>query len=200
MINDRLKKIIFKKLYKNLSKVEIIPYQESIWFIDREKKYWYLEYMKDGTLWWRHDFFSNFFYFFSLELNDYEPIICEWAEQVLNFNVIKPRKLTGMQEKPVEEALDFKVNTSLSPTVAGDGMVVEILKHKVFKSYSPLYEIWGDVEKVLKHKVITPGHTNITHPHEMEDVLSFKVTEPLPERCGYPRLVESIINHNVINK
>ena len=61
MIN-RIKEVIFKKLYKDLSKTEIIPYQNGIWFIDREKKYWYLEYKKNGDLycgcqlvgyWWK---------------------------------------------------------------------------------------------------------------------------------------------------
>jgi hypothetical protein len=86
-MNDRLKNIIFKKLYEDLSNVEIIPYNNSIWFIDREKKHWYFEYEKSGILWWRYDFFKNFFNLFSFEKNDYEPIISEWVEEVLNYKV-----------------------------------------------------------------------------------------------------------------
>jgi len=56
MISDKLKKIIFDKLYKDLFKVEIIPYNDNLWFIDREYKYWYFELKKDGTLWWKYDF------------------------------------------------------------------------------------------------------------------------------------------------
>ena len=56
-IDDRLKRIIFKKLSNDLSHVEIIPYKEDIWFIDRNNKYWYLQLEKDGHLWWRWDFF-----------------------------------------------------------------------------------------------------------------------------------------------
>ena len=86
-IDDRLKKFIFKKLAKDLSHVEVIPYKGSIWFIDRDKKYWYLELKDDGTLWWRYDFFDRYFMAFSLEQYDYERIIKEWAEQILNRKV-----------------------------------------------------------------------------------------------------------------
>ena len=42
MISERLKKVIFDKLYNDLFNVEIIPYN-NIWFIDRDNKYWYFE-------------------------------------------------------------------------------------------------------------------------------------------------------------
>ena len=87
MVSSRLKQVIFKKLYMDLKGVEIIPYNNSIYFIDREKKYWYFEYEKNGELWWRYGFFSNFFQFFSLESNDYSIIMGEWVEEVLNCKV-----------------------------------------------------------------------------------------------------------------
>jgi hypothetical protein len=93
-IDDRLKKIIFKKLAKDLSNVEVIPYKGSIWFIDRDKKYWYLELKDDGTLWWRYDFFERFYQAFSLEHVDYEPLIKEWVKQVLNYKVVTTMDIT----------------------------------------------------------------------------------------------------------
>jgi hypothetical protein len=86
-IDDRLKKFIFKKLANDLFNVEVIPYKGSIWFIDRDNKFWYLELKDDGTLWWRYDFFERFFQVFSLEQKDYERIIKEWVEKVLNRKV-----------------------------------------------------------------------------------------------------------------
>jgi len=56
MINDRLKKIIFKKLTSDLSHVEVIPYDEGTWLIDRDNKYLFL-YLSNESLWWRYDFF-----------------------------------------------------------------------------------------------------------------------------------------------
>ena len=84
MVSERLKNIIFKQLYKELSKVEIIPYKDSVYFIDRENKYWYFEYEKSGKLWWRYDFFVNFFVIFSLELDDCKKVMGDWVEDVLN--------------------------------------------------------------------------------------------------------------------
>jgi len=107
-IDDRLKKFIFKKLAKDLSHVEVIPYKGSIWFIDRDRKYWYLELENDGTLWYREEFFDRFFQAFSLEHDDYEPIIAEWVEEVLN----------------------HKVNTILTPAFVRSNQVEEVLNNK----------------------------------------------------------------------
>jgi hypothetical protein len=88
-IDDKLKKFIFKRLTKDLSHVEVITSKQtgSIWLIDRDEKYWYLQLYKNDDLWYRMDFFENFFRKFSFEESDYEPIIKEWVEQVLNRNV-----------------------------------------------------------------------------------------------------------------
>ena len=61
MVSERLKQVVFKHLYRELGNVEIIPYKDSIWLIDREKEHWYFEFEKDGRLWWRYGFFINFF-------------------------------------------------------------------------------------------------------------------------------------------
>jgi hypothetical protein len=107
-IDDRLKKIIFKKLAKDLSNVEVIPYKGSIWFIDRDNKYWYLELEKDGNLQWRYDFFEQFFQAFSLEQSDYEPLIAEWVEQVLNQKVNTTTAFRGLRTWQVEQVLNSK--------------------------------------------------------------------------------------------
>ena len=109
-MNDKLKKIIFDKLYMDLKNVEIIPYNDSIWFIDRENKYWYLEYEKSGILWWNYRFFSKFFILFSLE-DDYQPIIAEWVEEVLNRKV-GITQFKFVFNKELEDVLNCKVNAT----------------------------------------------------------------------------------------
>jgi hypothetical protein len=86
-MNIRIKKRIFDKLYNDLKDVEIIDCGNSIWFVDRDKEYWYLEYDKSGDLWWRYLFFDNFFLLFSMERSEYEQVIAEWVEEVLNCKV-----------------------------------------------------------------------------------------------------------------
>ena len=107
-IDDRLKRIIFKKLAKDLSHVEVIPYKGSIWFVDRDKKYWYLQLEKDGHLWWRWDFFEQFFQAFSLERVDYEPLIKEWVEQVLKRKVTTSTFNGYHRSDVVEQVLNSK--------------------------------------------------------------------------------------------
>jgi hypothetical protein len=80
-MNPRLKNIIFRKLNDELSKVEIIVAEnKSIWFINRANKYWYFELEKSGKLWWRYEFFTDFFIIFCLEVNEFQPILSEWVE------------------------------------------------------------------------------------------------------------------------
>ena len=96
-MHPRLKKIIFNKLYEDLKHVEIINYKGSVWFIDREKKCWYLECEKDGILWWKYDFFTNFFRLFSMERSEFERVIADWVEEVLNFKVYTTRYTNGCE-------------------------------------------------------------------------------------------------------
>jgi hypothetical protein len=91
-MNERLKRIIFKKLDQDLGHAEIIVDDDkSIWFIDRTNKYWYLELKKTGHLWWRYQFFEDFFPLFGMEREEYEPVIAEWVEEVLNRKVVSTR-------------------------------------------------------------------------------------------------------------
>ena len=78
-MDDRLKQIIFKQLYRELGDCEMIPYKDSIWFIDREKEYWYFEFDKSGTLWWRYHFFTSFFELFSMSSDEFTPILSSWV-------------------------------------------------------------------------------------------------------------------------
>jgi hypothetical protein len=114
MISDKIKKIIFDKLYKDLSNVEIIPHEDSIWFIDRKEKYWYFEFTKSGELWWRYFFFTNFFNLFSMEYKEFEPIIIEWVEEVLNSKVCATLDEDICCCLQVEKVLNSKVSTTKS--------------------------------------------------------------------------------------
>jgi hypothetical protein len=151
-INDRLKRIIFKKLVKDLSHVEIIPYRRSIWFIDRNKKYWYFQLEDDGTLWWRYDFFDIFFQAFSLEIHDYKPLIKEWVEQVLNHNVNTTfPDYHGIPDK-VEKVLNHKVNVTMHTTVSSKRMVERVLNHKITTSLPVSLTMEESMEHVLNSK------------------------------------------------
>ena len=111
-MNDRLKKIIFNKLNEDLSHVEIISHDDSLWFIDRGNKYWYLELQKGGRLYWRYEFFTRFFTIFTLERDEYEELIKEWVESVLNRGVTTTGFSENIRLWLVESVLNCGVTTT----------------------------------------------------------------------------------------
>ena len=133
-MNKKLKKIIFKKLYEDLSNVQIIQHKNSIWFIDRDKKSWYLEYQNGGKLYWRFPFFQLFFQLFSMEYNEYEQVIVDWVEEVLNYKVVKPSTFPLYYYSKVEEVLNCKVVTSTLKWQYNTSLVEEVLNCKVVTS------------------------------------------------------------------
>ena len=132
MISDKVKNIIFKFLSDELKNSEIINYNGNIWFIDREKKYWYFELQKDGRLWWRYSFFNDFFFLFSLDSARFEPILKDWVEEVLN----------------------CKVNTTVGVSLNLSEMVEEVLNHTVTNmDGGEMIDEESYVDKVLNHTI-----------------------------------------------
>jgi len=131
MITDKFKRIIFDKLTSDLSEVDIIFHNDSLWFINREKKYWYLELEKSGKLYWRWQFFTNFFSPFTMERNEYEPLIKEWVESVLNCGVITTVLRKGENSPMVESVLNCGVTTTVKKVVNVLGMVESVLNRGI---------------------------------------------------------------------
>ena len=173
-INDRLKNIIFKKLYNDLSHVEIIPYEGDIWFIDRNIKYWYLELKNNGKLWWRSNFFDRFFQAFSLERNNYESLIAEWVEEVLNNKVNTIDGGVGSGDFRVEEVLNNKVNTIDNRFHIPSPSVEEVLNRKVLTTPESCIHGYELVEEVLNRKVLTTHFEQLVSQYEVEEVLNSK--------------------------
>lgn len=152
MVSDKLKQIIFKQLYKELSNIEIIPYKDSIYFIDRDKKYWYFEYEKSGMLWWRYDFFTNFFLIFSLEYNDYQKVMGDWVEEVLNSKVSQTSAAIPSNEEIIEKVLNYKVTSTNFGGELMYPLVGEILSYKVTSTEEVHGILPPFVDEVLNEK------------------------------------------------
>ena len=172
MVSERLKNIIFKQLYKELSKVEIIPYKDSVYFIDRENKYWYFEYEKSGKLWWRYDFFVNFFVIFSLELDDCKKVMGDWVEDVLNCRVNTTKLQLDWRTWKVEEVLNCKVNTTYRNWNPFPNKVEEVLNCKVNTTRWSSLIFYPKVEEVLNCKVNTTQDWHHHNSGMVEDVLN----------------------------
>ena len=193
-INDRLKKVIFKKLYNDLSHVEIIPYEKSIWFVGRNNKYWYLELKYNGHLWWRLNFFQQFFQAFSLDRIDYEPIIAEWVEEVLNYKVVTTADGVRITRYEVEEVLNHKVVTTMTGNALTKHQVEEVLNHKVVTTKLDEDLVTYAVEDVLNHKVITIIDGPRIAESKVEEVLNHKVNTISHISRSVMNVVEKVLN------
>ena len=155
-MNERLKRIIFKKLDQDLGQAEIIVDDDkSIWFIDRANKFWYLELKKSGHLWWRYQFFGDFFPLFGMEREEYEPVIAEWVEEVLNRKVVSTGRDPYHPLPLVEEVLNRKVVSTVLFRFSKDESVEEVLNRKVVSTENDDYSYWEGVKEVLNRKVVS---------------------------------------------
>ena len=193
-VTDKLKQLIFKQLYKELGNAEIIPYQNSIWFINREEKYWYFEFENTGTLYWRYSFFPSLFTIFSLEREDFEPILSSWVEEVLNHRVSTTNCWMIEMRNKVEDVLNHRVSTTtLQPTIAVY-LVEEVLNHRVSTTYEAGPVVLSWVEDVLNHKVSTMYDVEVRVPWKVEEVLNHKVLRTGGTELPVFEGVENILN------
>jgi hypothetical protein len=177
MVTNKLKEVIFKKLYKDLSHIEIITYGNDIWFIDRNDKYWFFKYDSTGRLWWRRIYFNNFFTLFSLSSTEFVPIISSWVEEVLNYKV-NSAKQGGVviSYNKMEEVLNSSINNPpFEEDVKKFFEVDEVLKYKVKLTPSFIQDKQPEVENVLKHTVKSSLSNQWFLEDVAKDVLSYTV-------------------------
>ena len=173
-MNPRLKQIIKNKLSEDLSSVSIINYNGSIWFIDPKSKYWYLElYKKTKTLWWRLDFFEDFFILFGMEQREFVPIIIEWVEEVLNSRVYITKVWRGIDSNGVEEVLNGKILSTVGNLPPSQVMVEKILGEVVSTQGTPA-SFRMEVGEVLKSEVVSTYRQKRRQETQVEEILNTK--------------------------
>ena len=175
-MNERLKRIIFKKLDQDLGQAEIIvDDNKSIWFIDRANKFWYLELRTSGTLWWRYSFFRDFFPLFGLERIEYEPVIAEWVEGVLKRGVSSTGLVKHRIDFGVEEVLKRGVSSTTLTNSSEDYWVEEALNRGVTSTGGTRLGLVEEVEEVLKRGVSSTRNRKNRILREVEEVLNNKL-------------------------
>ena len=196
-MHQRLKEIVFKKLNQDLSKVEIIVAEnKSIWFIDRANKYWYFELEKSGKLWWRYEFFTDFFILFCLEVNEFQPILSEWVEGILNRGVSATGDLGMERIATVEKIFDSNVNmTRYLYTRSGHRLhstVEGILNHGYRKGSRK-------VDEVLNREVDTNTEGRYNKPRRVDKVLNREINEIDGGELLDNTTLEKVLNHKVVS-
>ena len=178
----------------------MIRHDESLWFIDREKKYWYLELVKTGKLYWRYQFFTEFFEMYSIERNVYEPIIKEFVELVLNNRITTTAAAERKSKNRLEDALNsgnppFLIAGSIPNTsmdlVLDNGITSTEVEFGVFRN-----EI---VEDVLNNGVTSsrPANKSLTI---VDSVLTNGITSLDFTTRDKPFIVESVLTNGVTTK
>jgi hypothetical protein len=154
--------------------VSIINYNGSIWFIDPKLKYWYLElYKKTKTLWWRLDFFEDFFILFGMEQREFVPIIIEWVEEVLNSRVYITKVWRGIDSNGVEEVLNGKILSTVGNLPPSQVMVEKILGEVVSTQGTPA-SFRMEVGEVLKSEVVSTYRQKRRQETQVEEILNTK--------------------------
>ena len=200
-MNERLKRIIFKKLDQDLGQAEIIvDDNKSIWFIDRAKKYWYLELRSSGTLWWRYSFFRDFFPLFGMEREEYEPVIAEWVEEVLKRKVVSTYAIQLPEAASVEEVLKRKVVSTSQRRYPRRSPVEEALNRKVVSTEKDFFEYVFLVEEVLKRKVSSTLHREFPlMDGGVEEALKRGVSSTRNRKNRILREVEEVLKRKVVS-
>jgi hypothetical protein len=186
-----LKKIVFRKLNQDLSKVEIILSEnQSIWFIDRANKYWYFELEKSGKLWWRYEFFTDFFPLFCLEIDEFQPLLSEWVEGILNSNINMTTRSGHRLHSTVEGILNHGYRK-------GSRKVDEVLNHKVsITEYCGIIPNY-DLEEVLNREINELDGGELLDNSTLEKVLNHKVVSIIPANLQN-ELIQQILVHELI--
>jgi len=212
-MNPGLKKIVFKKLNQDLSKVEIIVAEnKSIWFIDRANKYWYFELEKSGKLWWRYEFFTNFFPLFCLEIDEFQPLLSEWVEGILNRGV----SATGADIGPLRDQVEGILNRGVSATGMENVVFQPAVEGVLNSGVSAIGDLGMErittvegilnygyrkgsrkVDEVLNHKVVTTEYCGIIPNYDLEEVLNHKVVSTLQSPDIDPSFVEAVLNREI---
>jgi hypothetical protein len=190
-MNERLKRIIFKKLDQDLGQAEIIvDDNKSIWFIDRANKFWYLELRSSGTLWWRYSFFRDFFPLFGMEREEYEPVISEWVEEVLKRGVSLTLSGFPLMDVGVEEVLKHEVFSTLQSKIDYQNQVEDVLKRGVSSTNPNAYLNNLPVEEVLKRGVSSTQRNHMNDCDEMEEALKRGVYSNTMQRGDCKEVVQ----------
>ena len=198
MITDKLKKLIFDKLTSDLSGVEIILHDDSLWFIDREKKYWYLEFQKGVRLYWRWQFFSEFFNLFTMERDEFEPLISEWLESVLNCGVTTTIKIFYSNSPKLESVLNCGVTTTFSTDLSTNIWLESALNCGVTTTVFPKQDNLFGLESALNCGVTTTYSVDMKWHVPLESVLNCGVTTSARTcRFNLTRTVDEALNEGV---
>ena len=85
--NKKFRKIIFDRIFDELSDKIYYPYEKNIWIVDFNSRNWFLQYSSEGYLYYNRDFFNYFFKIFSINQEGYQKLLKFWFETKTGYRV-----------------------------------------------------------------------------------------------------------------
>jgi hypothetical protein len=107
--SNKFKQGFIDRVEKKLRDCEIIynPKTKGIWFINREERYWYLEYkIETNYLWWRYEFFNQLKELFCMSNEVFDEIISGMSFDRKDFNEMLNSIIKGKVECVIIENKD----------------------------------------------------------------------------------------------
>ena len=172
---EKYKEGFYKRIEKELNQCEIIynPNTKGIWFVNRERKYWFLEYkIETNYLWWRYDYFKKITSLIAMTSEVFQKLISEWVENKLNGKVDTIDKSCYDGGKMVEDTLNCKVVTTSYNNTKFSGRVEETLNCKVESTTLSYFIKLFLVEETLNCKVDSTWSLLDDCEDEVEDTLN----------------------------
>ena len=208
MISNRIKNLIFEFLLKDLTKVEIIYYRDSIWFIDRDNRYWYFEYHKvDKHLWWRWSHFTTALTMFSMEAEKEQYLLGELVNMILTKKQKLEEKYPNKIFKTVGSVMNFedKVDKVLNCEVETTGEmnaeqlweVDKVLNYEVEKTAPMASVVPSWVDKVLNYEVEKTLSGGARKTMDAHKVLDQEIKTTIASHSGVYRKVDEVLNCEV---
>ena len=208
MTSNRIKNLIFEFLLNDLYKVEIIYYRDSIWFIDRENRYWYFEYHKvDKHLWWRWSHFTTALTMFSMEAEKEQYLLGELVNMILTKKQKLEEKYPNKIFKTVgsvmnfgdkvDEVLNYEVEKTAPMASVVPSWVDKVLNNEVETTIASHSGVYRKVDEVLNCEVETTEIVGRWKPRQLDDVLDSEVETTAAGNWGAFLKVDEVLNCEV---
>ena len=107
-----------------------------------------------------------------MKIDEYEPYICEWVEEVLNCKVYQTKPIVGSNVEKVEEVLNCKVYQTNKCVNSQNSMVEQVLNCKVYEPPTKITRVLYGAKENLNYKVNSSLFLVGTIPSQMEEILS----------------------------
>lgn len=186
MISNRIKNLIFEYLLKDLIKVEIIYYRDSVWFIDRDNRYWYFEYHKvDKHLWWRWSHFTTALTMFSMEAEKEQYLLGELVNMILTKKQNLESKYPDKIFKTVGSVMNFEDNDEV------------VLKNEIKTTDGYGWKPRAVVDEVLNNEIETTEMHLTPRQWKVDDVLNNEVKTTIPADWENGGGVDEVLNYEV---